>query len=91
MITSPVAAEADAKEAKLGVYVTAIHSLDVAGSIYAMDLYVWWVSRGRNIDPVSDLQIVNGRSWQVRSVNTCSLPDGRHYTAAFVSATINHN
>jgi len=80
-----------AAQAKFGVYVTGIHELDVLNNSFAIDLYVWWVSRDLVINPTSDFQIVNGRHWQVRSVNTRTLPDGSHYTAAFVSAVVNYS
>lgn len=88
---APAPVSAAPAEARFGMYVTGIHGLDVVNNSYDMDLYVWWVSDKYAIDPHSDFQIVNGRHWQVRSVNSRTLPDGSHYSAAFVSATVNHN
>jgi hypothetical protein len=84
-------AQAEPTTTKFGVYVTDIHGIDVINNSYEMDMYVWWVSDHKTFNPESDFQIVNGRHWTVRGVNTRVLPDGRHYTAAFVSATVQHN
>lgn len=91
LCAAPAPAAAAPAEVRFGMYVTGIHGLDVVNNSYDMDLYVWWVSDRYVINPNSDFQIVNGRQWQVRSVNSRTLPDGRHYSAAFVSATVNHN
>jgi hypothetical protein len=88
---APAPVAAAPAEVRFGMYITGIHGLDVVNNSYDMDLYVWWVSDKYTINPESDFQIVNGRHWQVRSANTRTLPDGRHYSAAFVSATVNHN
>ncbi|MEZ5446712.1 MAG: hypothetical protein R3F45_13155 [Gammaproteobacteria bacterium] len=88
---APSPASAAPADVRFGMYVTGIHGLDVVNNSYDMDLYVWWVSEKHAINPVSDFQIVNGRHWQVRSVNSRTLPDGSRYNAAFVSATVNHN
>lgn len=90
-LLTPHPANAEPATSKFGVYVTSIHGIDVINNSYEMDMYVWWVSDRRTFNPESDFQIVNGRHWNVRAINTRILPDGRHYTAAFVSATIQHN
>jgi hypothetical protein len=87
----PPLASATATQVRFGAYVTGIHDIDVPNGSYGMDMYVWWVSRDHAINPESDFQIVNGRQWQVRGVNTRTLPDGSHYSAAFVAATVQHN
>lgn len=88
---APAPAPATPAEVRFGMYVTGIHGPDVVNNSYDLNLYLWWVSDTRTIDPESDLQIVNGRQWQVRGANTRTLPGGRHYSAAFVTATVNHN
>lgn len=88
---TPAAAEGAAPAlVEVGVYVASLYSPDVVDGSIGVELYLWWITADPEYRPFDVMQILNGRSWTTRGVYRRELSDGRHYSAGFVQATINH-
>ncbi len=74
-----------------GVWLAGIHDVDFLGGSFQAELYIWWISADPEFEPFETLQVLNGRNWSQRAVNSHVLPDGRYYTAGFLSVTASHD
>ncbi len=77
-------------EVRVGVWVASVHSTNALDGSVGVKFYVWWITSDPEFRPFEVMQILNGRSWTTQGVYRRVLDDGRHYTAGFVDATINH-
>lgn len=78
-------------EVEVGVWVSGIHDIDIPGGSFGVEFYTWWISADPDFRPFEVLQVLNGRSWSVRSVSRRQLPDGRQHTSGILTARIDHN
>jgi hypothetical protein len=96
----PVAAQTDAftvvdqdtpGEVEVGLWLSGLQDVDFVGGSFEANFYIWWISDDPRFKPFDSLQVLNGRDWSKRAVNTQTLPGGRHYTAGFLSTTVSQD
>lgn len=75
---------------EVGVWLSGLHDVDFLHGSFQAEFYIWWISADPEFKPFESLQVLNGRNWSQRAVNSQVLPDGRHYTAGFLSTTVSH-
>ncbi len=75
---------------EVGVWLSGLHNVDFLGGSFQAEFYIWWISADPAFKPFDSLQVLNGRDWTHRAVNSQVLADGRHYTAGFLSVTASH-
>ena len=78
-------------EVEVGIWLNGIHDIDMPNGSFGVDFYIWWISRDSGFKPFEALQILNGRSWSVRSESRRILSNGLYYSSGIVSATISHD
>ena len=80
-----------AERVEVGVWLSGLHNVDFLSGSFQTEIYIWWISNNPDFEPFDSLQVLNGRDWHSRAVNRQVLPDGRHYTAGFLSVTVSHD
>jgi hypothetical protein len=80
-----------AAQVEVGVWLSGLHDVDFLSGSFQTEIYMWWISEDPDFKPFDSLQVLNGRDWQSRAVNTQILPDGRYYTAGFLSVKVSHD
>lgn len=78
-------------EVEVGLWLNGLHDIDSLSGSFKAIFYIWWISDDPGFEPFDSLQVLNGRNWSERAVNTQTLQDGRHYTAGFLSTTVSHD
>lgn len=78
------------EKVEVGVWLSGLHNVDFLGGSFQAEFYIWWISADPAFRPFDSLQVLNGRDWTHRAVNSQVLADGRHYTAGFLSVTASH-
>lgn len=76
---------------EVGVWLSGIHDVDFVNGSFQAELYLWWISDDPDFRPFEKLQVLNGRNWTNRAVDSHRLGDGRYYTSGFLSVTVSHN
>ena len=90
-VTGQAETSDSAQQVEVGVWLSGLHDVDFLSGSFQTEIYIWWISEDPDFTPFESLQVLNGRDWSQRAVNTQVLPDGRHYTAGFLSVTVGHN
>lgn len=80
-----------ARTVEVGLWLNGLHDVDFLSGSFKAVFYIWWITEDPDFAPFDSLQVLNGRDWSENAVNTQQLPDGRHYTAGFLSTTVTHD
>ncbi len=78
-------------DVEVGLWLNGLHDVDFLSGSFKAIFYIWWISDDPHFKPFDSLQVLNGRDWHENAVNTQQLPNGRHYTAGFLSTTVTHD
>ncbi len=84
-------AGAPVPQVEVGVWLSGLHDVDFLNGSFQAELYLWWIGDDPDFRPFDKLQVLNGRNWSNRAVDSQQLDDGRFYTAGFLSVTVSHN
>lgn len=82
--SSPAAPE----QVHVGVYVNQVPALRLKENEFVVDFWVWFRWKSDELDPMAHFELVNGRIDSQSEPYRSELPDGLHYAAARVTATI---
>ena len=81
-------AEAEPQRTTVGVYVNQISSIDLKGSAFTVDFWVWFRSSGKTTSPLDTFEVIGARINSKSNAIKKVLPDGQDYASVRVSATI---
>lgn len=80
-------ANAEPRQARLGVFVTSVSGVDAADGSFRISGYLWLVAVGEPLDPQKDIELL-ARQANVTPFVTTRLPDGLSYVAAAFDAVV---
>ena len=71
----------------VGLYVNQLHSVDIKGGKYTVDLWVWFRWQDERCDPIETFELINAQVESKQSV-TKKIVAGWHYSFCRVTATV---
>jgi hypothetical protein len=87
--STPPASSADAPSiVHVGVYVNQIPAVRLKENEFTIDFWIWFRWESDELDPMSSFEVANGRIDSRSEPYRAELPDGMHYAAARVTATM---
>lgn len=81
-------ADGDAELVHVGVYVNQVPAVRLKENEYTVDFWIWFRWESDDLDPIANFEVANGRIDSSSEPYRTQLPDGLHYAASRVHATI---